>query len=67
MNVTIQDLVSELGSFGPIPDTLENLNDVDINTGNRKVFKQLVDDWARGVYDEDPDALLFELECLVNR
>jgi hypothetical protein len=65
--LSIYDLMQEIRSFTPIdPVSLERAKRSDINTGNNKKLKRLLNEWMSGVYDEDPQYLAQELECLVS-
>ena len=64
---TIHDLALEMQSFIKVaPSTLEEAKQSDINTDNHIEFSILVDAWAAGLYDEDPDLIVATIEEFLN-
>jgi len=65
--LSLYDFMQEIRSFTPIDSvSLERAKQSGINTSNSKQLKSLLNGWVSGVYDEDPQYLAQELECLVN-
>lgn len=46
-------------------DLTSKAKKLDINTYNNSNLKKLVNDWTKGIYDEDPDILMYELLKIV--
>jgi hypothetical protein len=65
--LSLYDLMQEIRSFTPIDSvSLEKAKQSGINTRNSPKLKSLLNEWINGVYDEDPDYLAQELECLIS-
>jgi hypothetical protein len=65
--LSLYDFMQEMRSFTPIDSvSLEKAKQSGINTSNSRELKSLLNGWVNGVYDEDPQYLAQELECLIN-
>ena len=63
---TIYDLLTELQSFTTIDDNiLSKAKDSNIRVSNNGKFKTLVRNWVQGMYDEDLDCLVTELNNML--
>ena len=63
---TAADLLRELSTFISIPGSLiEKAELSGINSDNSEDFYYIVEDWADGVYDEDPGYAVNEIENLL--
>jgi len=66
MKLSIYQLLSELQSFVSINDQVMDIaHKSEISTENSMLFRQYVEDWENGVYDEDPDILVQDILCLL--
>lgn len=64
MKVSIQNFIDELGSFTNMDEVREKFKSSTITTSNNPSFKNIVKEWVLGVYDEDIDYLVNEIENL---
>jgi hypothetical protein len=65
--ITIHDLLTEMQSFCTIaPEQLEKAQKSEITTKNNKTFRELSKGWVLGRYDEDPQAVVQEIETLLS-
>jgi len=63
---TLLDFFEEMQSFVNISEeTLQAAKKSKINEKNSPKLKQLVKNWVNGLYDEDPELLVQELERLL--
>ena len=64
---TIHNMLTELQTwFNPTQELLNKAKQSKITTKNNKQFKQLVDGWMEGMFDEDP-RLLYDEICFMLR
>lgn len=66
--ITLADMFAEMQSFLPgriSKETIGKAKKSKITAANNTELKSLIDDWASGTYDEDPDSLLNELETIL--
>jgi hypothetical protein len=62
----IYDLLTELGTwFSLSKELLDKAKSSKITSENNTQFKQLVDGWSEGLYDEDPGLVMNEIESLL--
>jgi hypothetical protein len=67
MNVTAANLLREMASFVSVePSSIRLAEKLGLNTNNSAGLRQIVEDWGDGVYDEDPDYVVSEIENLLN-
>lgn len=63
---SLYDMLQEMMTWVPIsPEDLNKARSSDINTTNSPQLKRLVRDWVNGIYDEDPEILVQELQNLI--
>ena len=63
---TAAALLNEMASFVNVdPRLIRNAERSGINEENSTEFRQIVEDWSEGVYDEDPDYVVSEIEFLL--
>lgn len=66
--MSIYDLVTELQSFTTIPaNMVERAQQSEINTENNTTFRELAMDWANGVYDEDVELVVQQINGLLTQ
>jgi len=65
INVTLLEMLEELESFGLKSEKKLEAKLSGISTKNNWKLENLVEEWKKGSYDEDPAALLNELEELL--
>ena len=64
---TAFDLLQEMQTWVDVPESLlENAKKAKINESNNAEFATLLDDWCSGVYDNDPDQVVNEIEFIIN-
>ena len=64
--VTLLDFFEEMQSFVNVSEeTLQAAEKSKVDEGNSPKLKQLVKSWVNGLYDEDPELLVQELERLL--
>ena len=65
-SVSLVDMYNEMQSWVQVsPKTLSKAKVSKITTSNNKEFKRLVNQWERGIYDEDPEMLVQELDNIL--
>ena len=65
-SVSLVDMYNEMQSWIQVsPKTLSKAKASKITTSNNKEFKRLVNQWERGIYDEDPEMLVQELDNIL--
>ena len=64
-DLSIFDLVDELKSYITSPIVLPS--GLNITTSNSKALRDLVSDWASGVYDNDLEAIESEILSIFNQ
>lgn len=65
--LSLYDFMQEIKSFTPIDSvSLEKAKQLGIDTRNSRKLKSLLDEWIKGVYDEDPGYLAQQLKSLVS-
>lgn len=63
---TILSLLQEMQTWCSFDaDTIEKAENSNINTDTDSAFANLVEDWASGMYDEDPYAVANEIEFML--
>lgn len=68
MATHITSMVSEMESFLTVStETKEKAKLSKITDSNNKDFKILMRDWIDGIYDDDPQTVLDELESMLNK
>ena len=66
MTVTLNGIFLELSSFGSFSKAeLAAAKASRVSTETSTDFQAFVSDWAEGVYDEDPDAAIFEAKSFL--
>jgi hypothetical protein len=64
---TAADLLREMQSFVHVPSTIITEAEItSMNTENSIEFQQLVKDWCEGIYDEDPNEVVNEIDRLLD-
>lgn len=65
--MTIYQMLTELQTwFQPSQELLDKAKSSKITTKNNPQFKQLVNGWSEGLFDEDPRLAFDEIEYLLN-
>jgi hypothetical protein len=60
-------LATEMQSFLKVsPDTLAKAKASKLTASNCPALRGLINDWSNGVYDEDPEYVISELETILN-
>jgi hypothetical protein len=66
MTVTLNGIFLELSSFGTFSKAeLAAAKASRVSTETSTDFQAFVSDWMEGVYDEDPDAAIFEAKSFL--
>jgi hypothetical protein len=66
MTVTLNGIFLELSSFGSFSKTeLAAAKASRVSTKTSADFQSFVSNWMEGVYDEDPDAAIFEAKSFL--
>jgi hypothetical protein len=64
--MTIHQMLTELQTwFNPSQELLTKAKQSKITTKNNAIFKQLVDGWMEGMFDEDPRLMYDEITFLL--
>ena len=64
--ISLYDMLQEMQTWISIsPEDLNKARSSDINTTNSPQLKRLVRGWVNGIYDEDPEVLVQELQNLI--
>jgi len=64
--MTIYQMLTELQTwFNPSQELLTKANQSKITTKNNNTFKQLVEGWKEGMFDEDPRLIYDEITFLL--
>lgn len=65
---TAKDLLLELKSFCKVTDSeIDKAEKSGVSDKNNTNFKILLNGWIKGKYDEDPFALVYEINTVVNK
>lgn len=61
--MTAADLLRDMTDFVSVdPASIRKAEKLDIDERNSAAFRQVVEDWCEGRYDEDPDYVVTEIE-----
>jgi len=65
--VFASNLLREMQSFVSVPKSLiTKAAETGINEANNQEFAEILEGWSSGLYDEDPDYVVSEIENLLN-